>query len=321
MNFKFFKKKFILKFCGICLLILFIKFLSTIDIYYKEKVNIKNDDGSSTLIIKKISHKLWNIDGEHIVDINDDKFYIYVNPGPKNKKNKKTLVILPSYSYFDHNNLKKKYVPHKDFKKLVNELNKKYRTIVVEYYGYNKSDDTKMKRSADNICEEIHTALHLLGIKKYILMPHSISGLYSMQYISKYPEEVEGIIGIDITLPYYFLEEYDSNEKYLEHKFNDGGKKIPESYKNMYNYFWETSKSLEKFKFDQKLPLILFTSTMLINKINEGIKNGSLKTKVIDYLENIITNKNIQNIKILNGTHFLHHSQYKEMYRIISENL
>lgn len=321
MNLKFFKNKFILKFCGICLLILFIKFLSTINIYYKEKINIKNDDGTSTLIIKKISHKLWNTDGEHIVDINGDKFYIYVNPGPKNKKNKKTLVILPSFSYFNPNNLNEKYVPHKDFKNLINELNKKYQTVVVEYYGYNNSDDTKMKRSADNICEEIHTALHLLEIKKYILMPHSISGLYSMQYINKYPEEVEGMIGIDITLPYYFLEECDSNEKYLEHKFNDGGKKIPESYKNMCNYFWETSKNLENFKFDKNLPVILFTSTMLINYIEEEIKKGSLKTKVIDYLENMITNKNIQNIKILDGTHYLHHSQYKEMSKFISENL
>ena len=152
-------------------------------------------------------------------------------------------------------------------------------------------------------------------------MPHSISGLYSMQYINKYPEEVEGMIGIDITLPYYCLEECDSNEKYLEHKFNDGGKKIPESYKNMYNYFWETSKNLENFKFDKNLPVILFTSTMLINYIEEEIKRGSLKTKVIDYLENMITNKNIQNIKILDGTHFLHHSQYKEMSKFISENL
>ena len=89
----------------------------------------------------------------------------------------------------------------------------------------------------------------------------------------------------------------------------------------MYNYFWETSKNLENFKFDKNLPVILFTSTMLINYVEEEIKKGSLKTKVIDYLENMITNKNIQNIKILDGTHYLHHSQYKEMSKFISENL
>ena len=45
----------------------------------------------------------------------------------------------------------------------------------------------------------------------YILMPHSISGLYSIYYANTYPEEVAGIIGIDCTLPKmaeYFGEEY-----------------------------------------------------------------------------------------------------------------
>ena len=311
------KKRIILGF--IFILVFYIILFQEI-FYYKEKTCYINQNGSRTVYIKELSRKLIN-NGEYKISLNGESFYVYYYSGPKYKKNKKTLVILPGYSYFDINNLNKKYVPHKDFKKLIKELGKEYNIVVIEYYGYNNSDDTIMKRSADNICEEIHTALYLLGIKKYILMPHSISGLYSMNYINKYPEEVEGIIGIDITLPYYCLEEYDSNEKYLEHKFNDGGKNFPESYKNMYNYFWETSKNLENFKFDKNLPVILFTSTMLINYVEEEIKKGSLKTKVIDYLENMITNKNIQNIKILDGTHYLHHSQYKEMSKFISENL
>ena len=120
-----------------------------------------------------------------------------------------------------------------------------------------------------------------------------------------------------MTLPYYFLEEFDSNEKYLENKFNDDGQKIPESYKNMYNYFWETSKKLENFKFDKNLPILLFTSTSLIESIDEYVKSNYLKTKVLDYLKNRITNSKKQNIEILEGTHYLHHSKYKEMSKII----
>ena len=259
---------------------------------------------------------------EHKIDINNEFFNVYEYISKTNCYNK-TFIILPSYSYFDATKEGYiKYEPNKDFEKLINELTKNYnRVIVVEYFGYNNSGETSRKRNSDNICEEIHKVVEYFNLKKYILLPHSISGLYSLDYLTKYKNEVEGFVGIDITLPYYFLEESDSNEKYLEHKFNDDDQKISESYKKMYNYFWETSKKLENFKFDKNLPVILFTSTMLINYIDEQIKNGSLKTKVIDYLNKMINNKNIQNIEILEGNHYLHHSKYKEMSNFINKNL
>ena len=50
-------------------------------------------------------------------------------------------------------------------------------------------------------------------------------------------------------------------------------------------------------------------------------KKKNKNIKVVNYLNKLITNKNIQNIKILDCTHYLHHSQYKEMSKFISENL
>ena len=303
----------------ICLTIIILFFN---DSYYKEKTKIRHSDGTQTVFVRKISRKIFNPNGKYKISLNNEGFYIYYTPGKKNRiKNKKTLVILPGYSYFDYKDSSKKYSPHDDFKKLINHLSDKYRVVVIEYYGYNNSDDTSMKRSADNICYEINTTMHLLGIKKYILMPHSISGLYAMHYINKYPSEVEGLIGIDMTLPYYFLEACDSNEKFLEHKFNDDGKKIPEAYKNMYTYFWETAKSLEDFQLPNLLPVTLFTSTQLIQDIDKEIDNGSLKTRVKDYLDNMITNDKIQHIHILEGTHYLHDSQYENMTKIINTSL
>lgn len=253
--------------------------------------------------------------------IGKEYFYIY-DFVPKKEINK-TFIILPSYSYFDasiYMNTKKyiKYEPNKDFKLLIDEFVKNNnRVIVVEYFGYNNSGETSRTRDSNNICEEIHKVIEILNINKYILLAHSISGLYSLGYLTKYRNEVEGFVGIDITLPYYFLEECDSNEKYLEHKFNADSQKISESYINMYTYFWETAKKLEHFKFPNDLPVILFTSTMLIDNINEQIKDGLLRTKVVDYLNNMITNNNIQQIHILEGTHYLHHSQSKNMTEFI----
>ncbi len=92
-----------------------------------------------------------------------------------------------------------------DFEPLIDELAKNNKVVVVESFGYGWSDITDKERTVENIVEESRTALKKLNIKgPYILMPHSISGIYSMYYANKYPEEVRAIIGIDPTLPKQF---------------------------------------------------------------------------------------------------------------------
>ncbi len=101
--------------------------------------------------------------------------------------------------------------PALDFEPLVNELSKDNKVVVVEPFGYGWSDITNKKRTVENSVSEIREALQKSDIKgPYILMPHSVSGVYSMYYANKYPDEVKAIIGIDPTLPKaldYFKEE------------------------------------------------------------------------------------------------------------------
>lgn len=79
---------------------------------------------------------------------------------------------------------------------------KNNKVVVVESFGYGWSDLTKKERTVENIVKEIRTALKAANIPgPYILMPHSISGIYSMYYANKYPNEVRAVIGIDLTLP------------------------------------------------------------------------------------------------------------------------
>ena len=79
---------------------------------------------------------------------------------------------------------------------------KDHKVVVVESFGYGWSDITEKERTVENIVEEIRTALKKANIEgPYILMPHSISGIYSMYYANKYPKEVKAIIGNDPTFP------------------------------------------------------------------------------------------------------------------------
>ena len=68
--------------------------------------------------------------------------------------------------------------------------------------SYGWSDLTDKERTVENIVGEIRMALKEANIEgPYILMPHSISGIYILYYANQYPSEVKAIIGIDPTLP------------------------------------------------------------------------------------------------------------------------
>ncbi|MEW9093473.1 MAG: alpha/beta hydrolase [Clostridiaceae bacterium] len=116
-------------------------------------------------------------------------------------------------------------LPSADFAPLMRELSKKYTVVTVEYFGVGFSDETDKPRTCENYMNEIRTSLDKAGFKPpYILMPHSISGIYSEYYATKYPEEVKGMILLDTTSTAFTMEEmpkegivpYDNIGKFLQ---------------------------------------------------------------------------------------------------------
>ena len=111
--------------------------------------------------------------------------------------------------------------PINDFMPLADKLSDEYKVVILEYFGYGKSDITEDERTNENIVNEIRSALNELDIKPpYILMPHSMSGLYSLYYADKHPDEVKGIIGIDMSLPQNQLERWQNGSFKNYHQRN-----------------------------------------------------------------------------------------------------
>jgi len=92
--------------------------------------------------------------------------------------------------------------PVLDFEPLITQLSADYKVVVVEPFGYGWSDLTDKERSVETIISELRAALSKANIEgPFILMPHSVSGIYATYYAKQYPDEVSAIIGIDPTLP------------------------------------------------------------------------------------------------------------------------
>lgn len=85
-------------------------------------------------------------------------------------------------------------------RKMTSTLEKENQVVFVDRAGYGLSDDSNKKMTVENIVEDYRRALKNDGIEgPYILMPHSIAGVYTSYWVSKYPEEVEAVVFLDGT--------------------------------------------------------------------------------------------------------------------------
>jgi len=92
--------------------------------------------------------------------------------------------------------------PMYEMKGLYSKFSQEHKIAVIERAGYGFSDITDDNRDIDTILEQTRAALLQSGNKPpYVLVPHSISGVEAIYWAQKHPEEIKGIIGLDIGLP------------------------------------------------------------------------------------------------------------------------
>ncbi|NOU83517.1 alpha/beta fold hydrolase [Paenibacillus sp. LMG 31459] len=241
-----------------------------------------------------------------------------------------TVVLLPGYGTG---------APALDFKPLIDELSPHYTVVAVEPFGYGLSDGTDKERTNDNIASEIHEALQQLGIKRYTLMGHSIAGIYGLDYVNKYTDEVTAFVGIDSSVPtqggmdaempiglFKFLDNSGlmrmlkklSGDPYAGLPYDDHTKQQMKmiSNKNSSNdttmnemkHFNDNFTAAQALAFPKELPLLLFiqannTDVEGWQTLHEGQVKDSVHGKLIP----------------LEGEHYLHHTLSKEIVQDYKE--
>lgn len=90
--------------------------------------------------------------------------------------------------------------PHLNFKPLAQALDTDFNIVIMEPLGYGLSDTTAAARSVENINKELNEALDALAIDECVLLVHSISGVYGLNFAQDYPERLKGFIAVDNTV-------------------------------------------------------------------------------------------------------------------------
>lgn len=281
---------------------------------------------SNKLIIRIDTDKTAGLYGQ-TVEVHGDNMCVDVQGNGE-----QVIVLLPGWGT---------YSSVLDFKPLTDQLKDNYTVVTIEYFGYGLSDWTDKPRTIENITSEVHTALEKLGYNQYILMAHSMSGVYGIYYAHEYPHEVKAFVGIEASFPeqtdeeenltlvkgmtnlglyrlltigeeealiqngaadYYTKEELTNNRKIaLKNIFN---KNICDEYKLHCENFEKAGNLL----FAETIPVLYFLS-------NESVaEDTSWETGHLKYM----TNPNSKLVK-LDGGHYLYGQQAKEIAQCFRE--
>lgn len=267
-----------------------------------------------------------------IVEVNNHNMNVYISG---NTNSEKTLVFMSGWGVLS---------PTLDFKTLFLLYKNDYQIAVVERAGYGFSDITNDDRNIDTILDETRETLKKAGIKnnKYILFPHSISGIEALYWANKYPDEVEAIVGLDSCVPKGYenqnIVEQNAITKIEQFAVNIGLTRfiIPIIEKDMINPYGnlnEDEKELYRViiyrraitedminegkmiqKNAKKLEDIDNTQVPMLFFISNGDETGFKKNEWQSFGINYINSKKNEKYITLDCAHNVHKIEYEKIY-------
>ena len=157
-------------------------------------------------------------------------------------------------------------------RKATAEVEKDNLLVFPQREGYGLSDGTDDEMTIEHIIEEYRTALKNAGIAPpYVLLPHSIGGPYATYWVSKYPDEIEGVVIFDGTpldgeslydIPYH---EVDLGDKFKSFLCTMGFSRLV---LRQNNYLYPAYYSDEEQKLGDALMLMTWEKTILIPHVS-----------------------------------------------------
>lgn len=88
------------------------------------------------------------------------------------------------------------------WKKVLPEISKDTTTFAYNRPGYGESDSVSTPRDGSHVVDELRAILRNKGLTPpYILVGHSLGGLYMQLFARRYPDEVSALILVDSTHP------------------------------------------------------------------------------------------------------------------------
>lgn len=106
-------------------------------------------------------------------------------------------------------------------------LSKEYRVILFNRLGVGLSSKASVDQTGEVVVEEIHKFLSDLKIKPpYLIVAHSLGGIFGNLFARKYPNDVSGVVFVDSPHPLEIVEQRKYQAPSIVTALNDGLKNI-----------------------------------------------------------------------------------------------
>lgn len=122
--------------------------------------------------------------------------------------------------------------------------------LLYNRYGYGNSRTEEMDRNGKNIVKELKEILEKSNLKPpYILVGHSLGGLYMQYFANAYPNEVKALILVDSTHPTQFVNEtsYENWPTFVKFGFDLISNKTQKNELSNINKTGEETLSLKQY--------------------------------------------------------------------------
>lgn len=112
---------------------------------------------------------------------------------------------------------------HKLWAAQFEDLSKRYRVIAPDLPGHGESESLGYLHSMELMAEAVHSLIRHLGLRKVVMVGHSLGGYISLAFAEKYTDKLKGLILINSTAAADSVERKTSRDqliKMLPHKFD-----------------------------------------------------------------------------------------------------
>jgi pimeloyl-ACP methyl ester carboxylesterase len=110
---------------------------------------------------------------------------------------------------------------HELWKHQINEFAQDYRVVTLDQAGHGKSGKNREHWSLKGLAEDVETVVKALGLKRVVLVGHSMSGPISLIAAKRMPDRVIAVIGVDTLQNAENLMPEETRKKIMEDWEND----------------------------------------------------------------------------------------------------
>ncbi|MBC3758175.1 alpha/beta hydrolase [Hyunsoonleella sp. SJ7] len=185
--------------------------------------------------------------------------------------------------------------------KIFDSLSQHNRVYAYNRPGYSNSTNNKLPNSVQEVAQQLRENLKKENIEPpYILVGHSLGGLFINMYARLYPDEVAGVVFIDASHPEQF--EYFKNEQKLLYNMLISSTKMG---KRQYEFDIITS-ALSSFRGAPEFPNIPIT-VLTAGKKSSPLETQELREKWLEFQSDLVdlSSKSSQIIVEESG-HYIH---------------